>query len=182
MPKKLIFLAPALLFICGGCDGKKHETLIPQVVAFDTNRSSLAVAFGTVSEEAEKLTHRSSQEALAGARRAAVELQSKLADLELPSELDQLRLAALRRQVERLDAAILVHSIRQQWEAALKGAAAGREGLAAKRAELRQRDPAFKALDEKLLKAESAYKDAANQLAAVLKAIEEAKKSTKAPS
>ena len=144
-----------------------HEPSVAQ--GFDQARSAMSVAYGAVCDEAALVTQRSSQEALLSARRAASELQERLADLPQVTELDRLRLEAVRGQVARLDAAILVQSVRLECEAALARVSPHPKDALEARRSLREQDAVFRALDDRLIAAERAYHDACNLLAELMK-------------
>jgi hypothetical protein len=165
--------AALLLVLTTGCKPEEQDRFVADGrEAVEGASSALKSACGSLAEEAQKLNSRSSADALEAARRKAGELQAKLSEIKAPTELESLRLDALKEQVQRLDAAIMAQSIRQRWEAALRQANQGKE-LVAKdvdkaRLTLREADTSFKALDDRLLEAERAYKNACNRLSEAL--------------
>lgn len=184
MPKSImVYVALIAALLLTGCSrnvaSAQPETPPAPPSAFDSARSALGVAYGTVAEEAEKLTHRSTRAALSAARKSAVELQSKLAELQAPSSVDIQRLQTVQKQIERLDAAILVQSLKAQWESAIeegrKGKRRAKEDVAAIRARLREDDEAFRVLDDQLVQAERAYADASNRLLEAIRSLEKSK-------
>lgn len=152
-----------------GCKPEQRDDLTAKgQEALTSAGSAIKSACGSLAEEARKLNSHSSEEALRSARDRAGELVGKLSKIEAPSELERLRLDSLREQVSRLDSALTAQNLRRQWEAALKEANHGKE-MAAKdleeaRRALRDKDGSFKALDDRLLEAERAYKNACNRL------------------
>lgn len=141
----------------------------PEVAAFDQARSAMTVAYGAVCGEASSVTHRSPPESLFAARRSTSDLLEKLASQSNTSELDRLRLASVRSQLVRLDAAILVRSLRSDCDAALARYAPSAKVADPARSDLREKVASFRVLDDRLIAAERAYHDASNRLAEMLK-------------
>jgi hypothetical protein len=152
-----------------GCqDVARQEALEHGRQALESSRSALSIAFGSLLQETQDLTQHSSRESLEEARKRLVDLQTKLANLDAPSQLDRLRMEVLQNQIDRLDTALAVRTARKEVELlvirAEEQAALAGQTLAEKRKELRERDEAFRSIDDRLIAAERAYSEAGNRL------------------
>lgn len=136
--------------------------------------SSLRVAFSTLMGSTRDIGVRTGEDVLLKWKDEAKQLEAKLVDLPERSSLDQMELEVVRAFIARIDAALATKSLQSQVEVAVKKATGrttlDRAAMDRARARLRDSDPAFKTLDDRLAVADRRYTDASNQLAQAMEA------------
>lgn len=156
----------AVVALALGCTPEDREGAVAKA------RGAIKSACDSLTSEAQKLNSHSPEKALVAAKEKAQDLQKQLSEIKTPTPIESLHLETVREQIQRLDAAINAQAIRRQWETVLKEANRGKELAAGDiekaRRSLRDTNPQFKELDDKLLEAERAYKNAGNRLSEAL--------------
>ena len=174
MPKSLTWTLAAAVFmtLALGCT-PSDETGDLGAGTPANMRAAISAEYGAVSQESSRISQRTSEDQLNAARKRASDLLANLEKLPKPMQVDLARIEAVRSEIKRIDAALLVVSARKKWEdlhgKAVLTPAQKELSTPEQRAILRGEWPEFRKADDDLLAAERAYTDATNELAAALK-------------
>jgi hypothetical protein len=158
----------SILIFLVGCNSKDRSNIANKSkLAFENAREAASLSIESISREAGMLSERSSLADLQSARDRATEVLQKLEGIKIDVGPFKDKVTGLRREVDRLDAAIAEQRIREQWTSALKAANNGKEvassNLEKIRVGLKKTDETFRALDDKLIAAERTYRNACNR-------------------
>ena len=170
MKNLLAALLPAGLLLLAGCDEPVAENGAPVIPAKvrETVTKEAKKAEGlarsnwlSASEAAQTVTERTKRDTLDFVRTKMIDLQSELANIKLPDNIDTLRQAYVEEEVARLDAAIeqldLQAKVRKKIEDAKKLAENAERTTAEVQATLAKTDKAYKDLMEQIAIAKSNY-------------------------
>lgn len=170
MKNLLAALLPASILLLAGCDEPVAENGAPviPVKVRETVTKEAKKAEGlarsnwlSASEAAQTVTERTKRDTLDFVRTKMIDLQSELANIKLPDNIDTLRQAYVEEEVARLDAAIeqldLQAKVRKKVEDAKKLAENAERTTAEVQATLAKTDKAYKDLMEQIAIAKSNY-------------------------
>jgi len=170
MKNLLAALLPASLLLLAGCDEPVAENGAPviPVKVRETVTKEAKKAEGlarsnwlSASEAAQTVTERTKRDTLDFVRTKMIDLQSELANIKLPDNIDTLRQAYVEEEVARLDAAIeqldLQAKVKKKVEDAKKLAENAERTTAEVQAALAKTDKAYKDLMEQIAIAKSNY-------------------------
>ncbi len=170
MKNLLAALLPASILLLAGCDEPVAENGAPviPVKVRETVTKEAKKADGlarsnwlSASEAAQTVTERTKRDTLDFVRTKMIDLQSELANIKLPDNIDTLRQAYVEEEVARLDAAIeqldLQAKVRKKVEDAKKLAENAERTTAEVQATLAKTDKAYKDLMEQIAIAKSNY-------------------------
>jgi chromosome segregation ATPase len=163
-------LLPVSLLLLAGCDepaaGNSAPVISQEVRETVTKEAKKAEGLArsnwlSASEAAQTVTERTKRDTLDFVRTKMVDLQSELANIKLPDNIDTLRQAYVEEEVARLDAAIerldLEAQLRKKVENAKKLAENAERTTAEVQATLAKTDKAYKDLMEQIAIAKSNY-------------------------
>ena len=163
-----IWSLPVIFLVLLSACGKRERDDVVQSGqrAFDSARSAIGVAYGSAMDSASKLTQRSPIKSLEEAKAKALAVQKQFEGFQNLVDEDKKKLDAVRKQIDRLDAAIKLNDLQLQWEDTIQRATGAKKDLEQYRANLRNSNPAFRTLDDRVMAAERAYTEASNRVSA----------------
>lgn len=156
------------LVVATGCGSSAWQEAREQgEKALQSSKAALNAVNRGALEDASKLGVDSPAASLEAARAALQELQAQVGRVSLPAGTREWWDQNVAAQIAKIDAALNLQAVRSQWQALIGHANSSTAGthasLEAERARLRESNPAFQAIDEKLKAAEQAYRDAAQR-------------------
>jgi chromosome segregation ATPase len=170
MKNLFVALIPVGLLLLAGCDEPESAggspVISPKVRETVTKEAKKAEGLArsnwlSASEEAQKVSDRTKRDTLDFVRSKMIDLQSELANIKLPDNIDTLRQAYVEEEVARLDAAIeqldLQAKVKKRVEDAKKLAENAERTTAEVQAALAKTDKAYKGLMEQIAIAKSNY-------------------------
>ncbi|MFQ3587611.1 MAG: hypothetical protein SNJ74_06855 [Fimbriimonadaceae bacterium] len=168
-------IVAAALVVAVGCGSPAWQEAREQgEKALQNSKAALNAVHRAALEDASKLGVESPTASLEAARTALTDVQSQIAGVPLPAGTREWWDQNVSAQIAKIDAALNLQEVRSQWQAlagqANTATAGTKANLEAELARMRESNPGFQAIDDKLKAAEQAYRDAVRRAADAFRA------------
>ncbi len=177
--KGVIVVGLCLIGLAGGCEQKDQDAALAQgKIALNTAEAFAGDAWKSACESANKLTADSGRPALESAANQLQGIESQIKQLKDRSRLDDLKLEDVKRQLQRIQAAMNVQSIRAQIDERVESAKRAKDNAEKSyddvKAKLDEADREYKGLQQKLGEAQDVLDSATAKVKETSKKVQTA--------